>query len=139
MNWSHARSLLSLYLAVGLGSAIGGTLRWWLSVVLHAPPGTAFPWGTLLANVSGSLLIGGYAALIAPPRTRAVSLRLRLFIMTGLCGGYTTFSIFSLETLTLLKLGRHGLAAANVGGSLLLWLMSVWLGYQAVSSMRRAA
>jgi CrcB protein len=128
-----------LYLAVGLGSAIGGTLRWWLSAVLYSPPGTAFPWGTLLVNASGSLLIGCYAALVAPGGCRSDGPRLRLFIMTGLCGGYTTFSIFSLETLTLLQLGRHGLAAANVGGSLLLWLVSVWLGYQVVSSMRRAA
>lgn len=130
---------LSLYLAVGVGSAIGGTLRWWLSVVLQSPAGAVFPWSTLWANVSGSLLIGGYAALVAPGKGRTHSLRLRLFVMTGFCGGYTSFSIFSLESLRLLQLGRHGLAAANVGGSLLLWLMSGWLGYQLVSSMRRAA
>lgn len=136
MTGPHGFSRLSLYLAVGLGSAVGGTLRWWLAVALPSPPGAAFPWSTLLVNVSGSLLIGCYAALVAPGGRRSDGPRLRLFIMTGLCGGYTTFSIFSLETLTLLQLGRHGLAGLYISMSLVLSLVGVWVGYRMVLSRR---
>lgn len=129
----------SLYLAVGLGSAIGGTLRWWLSGVLQGSPGAGFPWGTLWVNVSGSLLIGSYAALIAPGGRYAHGLRTRLFVMTGLCGGYTTFSIFSLETVTLLQLGHYATAGLNVGASLALWPAAVWAGYTLASSRPRMA
>lgn len=139
MTGPHQPSRLSLYVAVGLGSAIGGLARWWLSDMLQAPPGAGFPWGTLWVNVSGSLLIGSYAALIAPGGRRSHSLRLRLFVMTGLCGGYTTFSMFSLETITLLQLGHYGLAGAYVGASLLLWLGAVWAGYTLASARRRRA
>jgi len=132
-------SQLSLYLAVGLGSAIGGTLRWWLSGMLHSPLAAGLPWGTLWVNSSGSLLIGCYAALIAPGGGRAHSLRLRLFVMTGLCGGYTTFSIFSLESIALLQHGHHGLAVLYTGSSLLLWLAAAWAGYNVMSLLRRGA
>lgn len=139
MTGSTRPSQLSLYLAVGLGSAIGGTLRWWLSGMLQSPPGAGFPWGTLWVNVSGSLLIGCYAALIAPGGRRTHGLRLRLFIMTGLCGGYTTFSIFSLESILLLQHGQYALAGVYVGGSLLLWLAAAWAGYTLASFSRRSA
>lgn len=132
-------SRLSLYLAVGLGSAIGGLARWWISDLLQTAPGSGFPWGTLWVNVSGSLLIGCYAAWIAPGGRRVHGLRLRLFVMTGLCGGYTTFSVFSLENITLLQLGHYGLAGAYVGASLLLWLGAVWAGYTLASASRRRA
>jgi len=118
-----------LYLAVGLGSALGGVLRWWLSELLQAPPGEGFPWGTLWVNASGSFLIGFYAAQVAAGGRWAQGLKQRLFFMTGFCGGYTTFSIFSLETLLLLQAGRYGLSGAYVGASLLLWLGAVWAGY----------
>lgn len=137
MTGPHRPSRFSLYIAVGLGSAIGGTARWWLSAMLQAPPGAGFPWGTLWVNLSGSLLIGCYAALIAPGRRRIHGLRLRLFVMTGLCGGYTTFSMFSLETIMLLQRGHYGLAGFYVGASLALWLTAVWAGYTLASSSRR--
>jgi CrcB protein len=124
-----ATSRAGLYLAVGLGSALGGVLRWWLSELLQAPPGEGFPWGTLWVNTSGSFLIGCYAAQVAQGGRWAQGLRQRLFFMTGFCGGYTTFSIFSLETILLLQAGRYGLAGAYVGASLLLWLGAVWAGY----------
>lgn len=132
-------SRLWLYLAVGLGSAIGGTLRWSLSGMLPYLSDGGFPWGTLWVNVSGSLLIGCYAALIAPGGRRVHGLRLRLFVMTGLCGGYTTFSVFSLENITLLRLGHYGLAGAYIGTSLMLWLGAVWAGYTLASASRRRA
>ncbi len=139
MTGPHRPSRLSLYVAVGLGSAIGGLARWWLSDMLQAPPGAGFPWGTMWVNVSGSLLIGCYAALIAPGGRRSHGLRLRLFVMTGLCGGYTTFSMFSLETITLLQLGHHGTAGLYVVTSLLLWPAAAWAGYHVVSLIRRLA
>lgn len=139
MSGSPRRLQRSLYLAVGLGSAIGGLARWWLSDLLQAAPGSGFPWGTLWVNVSGSFLIGGYAALIAPGGRWAHGLHRRLLVMTGLCGGYTTFSIFSIESILLLQLGHYGLAGAYVGASLLLWLGAVWAGYTLVSASRRIA
>jgi fluoride exporter len=119
----------ALYLAVGLGSALGGGLRWWLTEWLQGPPGGGFPWGTLWVNASGSFLIGCYAAQVAAGRRWAQGLQQRLFFMTGFCGGYTTFSIFSLESILFLQAGRYGLAAAYVGASLLLWLGAAWAGY----------
>lgn len=119
----------ALYLAVGLGSALGGVARWWLSDALQAPAGQAFPWGTLWVNISGSLLIGVYAALVAPGGRWSQGVAERLFFMTGFCGGYTTFSIFSLEAVLFLQSGHPGLAGAYVGLSLALWLAAVWAGY----------
>lgn len=116
-----APSRLRLYLAVGLGSALGGTLRWLLSDPLPAA-GAGFPWATLWINASGSLLIAFYAA-------RWSGTRGQLFFMTGFCGGYTTFSVFSLETVFLLQAGRAGMAAAYVAASVVLWLAAAWAGY----------
>jgi len=129
MSRAEATSRGMLYLAVGLGSALGGLARWLLSESLQAAPGSGVPWGTLLVNTSGSLLIGFYAAMIAPGGRWAAGLRQRLFFMTGFCGGYTSFSIFSLEAVLLMQAGRVALAAAYIGGSLLLWLAAVWIGY----------
>lgn len=120
-----APSRLALYLAVGLGSALGGTLRWLLSDAFQLAGqavATGFPWTTLWINASGSLLIGFYAA-----RWRGT--RGQLFFMTGFCGGYTTFSVFSLETVLLLEGGRTGLAAVYVLASVILWLAAAWAGY----------
>lgn len=119
----------AIYAAVGLGSALGGVLRWLISDLLQGPPGAGLPWGTLWVNASGSFLIGLYAALVAPGGRWSHGLAARLFFMTGLCGGYTTFSIFSLEAIMLLQDGRGGLAGAYIGASLLLWLAGVWAGY----------
>lgn len=133
-----APSRATLYLAVALGSALGGLARWLVSDLWQGAPGTAFPWGTLFANASGSLLIGAYAALTAPGGRWSHDLRTRLFVMVGVCGGYTTFSIFSLETIMFLQLGRFGLAGLYAGGSVLLWLAAVWTGYALTSLGRRA-
>ena len=119
----------ALYLAVGLGSGIGGSIRWLLSDLMLVPLGTGFPWGTLFVNVTGSFLIGLYAALAGPGgRLTAGPIR-RHFFMTGLFGGYTTFSIFSLETIRLLETGRPGTASLVVALSLTGWMAAVWVGY----------
>src|SRR5262249_6487903 len=100
---------VTAYLWVALGSALGGAGRFWCnSAVLAAFGKNALPWGTLLANVSGSLLIGAVAAL----PEESVNPGARLFLTAGVCGGFTTFSGFSLQTLEMLKSGDMIGAAA---------------------------
>lgn len=136
MNPMAGRPRAALYLAVGLGSALGGAARWLLSDWLQGAPGAGFPWGTLWVNTSGSLLIGLYAAMVAPGGAWRQSAGQRLFFMTGFCGGYTTFSFFSLETLLLVQAGRIGLAGAHVAVSVVLWLGAVWAGYALAQALQ---
>ncbi|HRQ64905.1 MAG TPA: CrcB family protein [Xanthomonadaceae bacterium] len=116
-----------IYLAVALGSLLGGSLRG--AFALLQSPDAWLPWATLLANASGSLLIGLYAGLTMPGGRLFHGPARRHFVMTGFCGGYTTFSIFSLETLQLLHAERLWSAVGNVGLSLGTWFLAVWLGY----------
>jgi CrcB protein len=117
-----------LYAAVAAGSVIGTVLRWAVSIAGAAWIGDAFPWPTLLTNVTGSLAIGFFARLTAPGGRVFAGPRLRHFVMTGVCGGYTTFSLFSLETLHLAMDGAILAAAAYAAGSLVTWLAAVWAG-----------
>lgn len=127
-----------LYLAVGLGSALGGGARWLASDLLAGWLGAGLPWGTLFVNVTGSWLIGLYAALTAPGGRFAAGPLQRHFVMAGVCGGYTTFSVFSLETVRLLEAGRPAMAAAYVGVSVAGWLAAVWAGYGLGMRVNRA-
>jgi fluoride exporter len=127
----------SLYLAVGLGSAIGGTARWLISAGMQDWLGSGMPWGTLFVNITGSLLIGFYAALAAPGGRLFPGPRQRHFVMTGICGGYTTFSIFSLETMRFAEAGRLALASLHAGVSLAGWLVAVWIGYALAMRINR--
>lgn len=131
------RRTAPLYLAVGLGSVIGGTARWLVAELAHGWLGAGFPWGTLFVNVTGSLLIGFYAALAGPDGRLLVGPRQRHFVMTGICGGYTTFSIFSLETVQLLQAHRFEAAGLNVGLSVIAWLGAVWAGYALAMRINR--
>lgn len=134
---SSSRETAALYAAVALGSALGGTARWLAGETLHLWAGLGFPWGTLFVNVTGSFLIGVYAALAGPDGRLLASPRQRQFVMTGLCGGYTTFSIFSLETVRLFEAGRLGLAGLNIVVSVVLWLGSVWAGWTLATRINR--
>ncbi len=122
-----------LLLAVGLGSGLGAVTRLLLSVWLYVPPGTGLPLATLLANLLGSLLIGFYTALTAPDGRWAVRPAIRLLVLGGFCGGFTTFSLFSLESLLLLQQGRGLLALFYLLATLLLSLpgaaFGLWLGH----------
>jgi len=117
------------YLLVGLGGAIGSILRFWFSGLVGRHFGETFPWGTLLVNVSGSFLIGFFATLTGTEGRWLVGSQGRNFFMTGICGGYTTFSSFSLQTLTLAREGEWLYASLNSGLSLFLCLAGVWLGH----------
>ena len=119
------------YLAVGIGSALGGVGRFWIAGWMGQRFGDAFPWGTILVNVTGSLLIGLLAAFAGTegrPHPKLSPLAAQFF-MIGICGGYTTFSSFSLQTLKLLQAGSLVQAGANVVVSVVVCLIGVWAGY----------
>ena len=122
------------YLWIGLGSALGGMARFACSNLAVAWFGPSFPWGTLAINVLGSFVIGFFATLTGPDGRLLVPGDARQFVMVGVCGGYTTFSSFSLQTLNLMQDGEPVRAGLNVGASVVLCLFSVWLGYAAAAA-----
>jgi CrcB protein len=117
------------YVFVAAGGAIGSIGRYWLSQLIDRRTGGRFPWGTLLVNVTGCLAIGVLVAFAAKDSRFVLRPEWRLALITGLCGGYTTFSAFSLQTLTLTLEGQWAAAALNVILSVLLCLAAVWIGY----------
>jgi CrcB protein len=125
------------YILVAMGSALGGTLRFWLSGLIANWVGQTFPWGTLVINISGSFAIGLFGTLTAPDGRVFVPGEWRQFFMVGICGGYTTFSSFSLQTLTLAQDGEWLAASANIGLSVALCLLGVWLGHAGALVLNR--
>lgn len=117
------------YIWVAVGGALGTTGRYFISGVAARLIGETFPWGTLIINVTGSFIIGFFAALTGPDGRVYVGSTARQFVMTGICGGYTTFSSFSLQTLNLMNDGEWVRAGANVGLSVALCLIAVWAGF----------
>lgn len=118
-----------IYLWVMLGSAIGGGARYWLSGLIATHFGETFPWGTLFVNATGSFVIGFFATLTGPDGRLFVATEVRQLVLVGMCGGYTTFSSFSLQTLNLAREGDMLRAGANIGLSLVFCLVAVWLGH----------
>jgi CrcB protein len=117
------------YLFIALGGALGSITRYWIAGAVAERVGEQFPWGTILINITGSFLIGLFFGLtgmegrwLATPNTRA-------FLLVGICGGYTTFSSFSLQTLVLMRNGEWFRAGANCVISVILCLIAVWLGH----------
>jgi len=101
--------------------------------------GESFPWGTLVVNVTGSFIIGLFATLTAPEGRWFVASEARVFVMAGLCGGYTTFSSFSLQTLDLMRQGALTRAAVNVAASVVLCVAAVAVGHQMAALMNGGA
>ncbi len=125
------------YIWIALGSALGGLARYWLSGVIARRFGEAFPVGTLVVNASGSFVIGFLAALTDPVGRVWMNASARQFLMMGLCGGYTTFSSFSLQTLNLAREGEWLYAGANVVCSVLFCLLAVWFGHVVAECIHR--
>ena len=119
---------MGIYIWVALGGAIGTTGRYWLSGVAARTFGETFPWGTLIINVTGSFIIGFFFTLTGPDGRLYVGSNIRQFVLVGICGGYTTFSSFSLQTLNLMNDGEWFRAGGNIGLSLVLCLIAVWAG-----------
>jgi CrcB protein len=125
------------YVCVALGSALGGVFRYACAVLASAWLGDDFPWGTTFINVLGSFIIGFFARATGPDGRWLVRSEVRVFVMVGFCGGYTTFSSFSLQTMELLQRGDPLGAAANVALSVALCLAAVWLGHGGASALSR--
>ena len=117
------------YLWIAVGGALGSVGRFWLSGVVAQRYGETFPLGTLIVNISGSLAIGFLATLTSPDGRWLAPVGFRQFFIYGVCGGYTTFSSFSWQTLELMQDGEWVHAGANVVGSVVLCLAAVWLGH----------
>ncbi|GBQ09986.1 fluoride efflux transporter CrcB [Swaminathania salitolerans] len=126
-------------LFVMLGGALG-TLSRYLVTVATAPYSRIMPWGTILPiNAVGSFIIGFFGTLTLAHGRFPVSENMRLFVMVGFCGGYTTFSSFSLQSLDLLRSGAWGRAALNIVLSALLCLGAVSLGHMTASKLNGGA
>ena len=126
-----------LYLIIALGGALGSVARFALNGVVSSQFGSTFPWGTLLINVTGSFFIGFFFSLTEPGGRVFASSHTRQFFMTGICGGYTTFSSFSLQTLNLAREGVWFRAGANTIGSVVACLVAVWLGHLCASYLNQ--
>lgn len=124
---------LTPYLLVGVGSALGGVLRYGLSQLIDGRDEVgAFPWGILIVNLIGCLIMG--AAFVVLERTP-----LKLLIMSGILGGFTTFSAFSLISLELFQRGRFDLAIGYIAASVIGCLLAVWVGVLITNALRGAS
>jgi CrcB protein len=115
-------------LLIALGGALGSVARYWIGI-WTLPIGRGMPWGTIIINIVGSFAIGFFGTLTLANGRYPVPETARLFFMVGVCGGFTTFSSFSLQTLDLLRSGAPGRARANIVLSVLLCICSVAIGH----------
>ena len=122
------------YFWIAVGSALGGMARYWCSGAAARLFGETFPWGTLFVNILGSFIIGFFATVTGPDGKFLVGTIPRQFVMIGICGGYTTFSSFSLQTLNLINDGEWLFVGANIVASVALCLFAVWLGHAAAGN-----
>ena len=129
---------MTTYLWIAAGSALGGMARFACANWMGAWLGTAFSWGTLAINVVGSFIIGLFSVFTAPEGRLPVPADVRLFVTVGVCGGYTTFSSFSLQTLALAQDGQAGRAGLNIAGSVVLCLLAVWIGWAAGMALNKS-
>ena len=123
------------YALIAAGGALGSMARAWAAVAVARATGPAFPWGTILINITGSFVIGFFGTITAADGRFAAPTDARAFVMIGICGGFTTFSSFSLQTLDLARDGRFAQALGNVGLSVVLCLASVAAGHYAAAGL----
>lgn len=116
-------------LAIALGGALGSVFRYALATLIDSQLGEGFPWGTFCVNLLGCFVIGILAYISSVDGRIWGSVETRHFLMTGICGGFTTFSTFSLHTLNLIRDGNWYHAGAHVFGSVVLCLIGLWLGH----------
>jgi len=119
--------MLKNLLLVGLGGSIGSMARYAVSLLIRSK---SFPYATLSVNVIGSFIIGVVFAMSI--KEAGLSNNWRLFLATGICGGFTTFSAFSLENMELLQNGKIGMALSYIIFSILLGIIATFLGYQLI-------
>lgn len=127
------------YFYVFLGGGLGAVCRYGVTTTVGALLGGLFPWGTLIVNLVGSLLMGLVLGALLPlaKSLQLLPESLRLLLTVGFLGGFTTFSSFSMETLTLLRGDSFFLAAVNVVGSIVLGLAAAYIGYQLAMVFQR--
>ena len=116
------------YLLVAIGGALGTMARFWFAATMTILTGPAFPWGTLIINVVGSFTIGVLGNFARDGAVPHIPPDIAVFTMVGICGGFTTFSSFSLQTLDLVRGGKFVHAGAYIISSVVLCLTFVWLG-----------
>ncbi|WP_295966970.1 fluoride efflux transporter CrcB [uncultured Bartonella sp.] len=119
---------MSATLWVAFGGALGTVLRYWLSILM-VPVSKNLPWGTILINIVGSFVIAFFGVITMAEAKWPVSENIRLFVMVGICGGFTTFSSFSLQSFELLKKGAVGEALFNIIVSVVFCLFATALGF----------
>ena len=123
--------LFNQYLVIALGGALGSVLRFWIGTGIDSAltkGSSIFPWGTIVVNITGCFIIGLFATLTSPEGRWLVPSLVRPFVMIGILGGYTTFSSFSLQTLSLWNDNQRWEALANVLISVVLCLVGVFVG-----------
>jgi CrcB protein len=120
---------MGAWVAVAVGGAIGSVGRFWLAGAMAALTGPRFPWGTLLINMLGSFIIGLVAGATLTPARVGMHPDIRIFLMTGICGGFTTFSAFSLQTLELMQAGETVPALGYALGSVVMCVIATWCGW----------
>lgn len=123
---------------VALGGALGSVARYWVSVWM-TPVSRSLPWGTIAINVAGSFAIAFFGTFTLAHGRHPVPESARLFFMVGVCGGFTTFSSFSLQTLELLRAGASGRALVNIAVSVLLCLGAAAAGHMIAARLNGGA
>ncbi len=126
-----------VYLWVAMGGAIGSVLRYWLGNTVALAVGSEFPWGTLLINIIGSFVISFFGLLTGAHGRLGVPDEARIFVTVGICGGFTTFSSFSLQTVELARTGQAGRAGIYVFASVLMCLAACALGVFGAQALNR--
>lgn len=121
-----------------IGGGLGSLMRWGASLGIAYAFGETFPWGTLIVNVSGCFVIGLFFSVTGPEGRWMASTTVRQFFMLGVCGGYTTFSSFGLQTLNLARDGEWFKAGGNVVLSVVFCLVGVWLGHLLAATLNAA-